>query len=351
VSLPRHSSRSRKREPVWATYSDDELLKLRFKDLKLTMTGTWVEGCLEQMHDELSARGIAVRAHAWLSTEWFSPHDTPGIAVPFYLAHPRLARLERKMMLEVEGGTVRECMRILRHEAGHVVQRAYGLHRRNRWRRLFGSASKRYPEFYRPNPTSQRYVQHLRRWYAQCHPDEDFAETFAVWLQPRSKWRKRYADWPALQKLNYVDELMGELQGVKPPSKPRTTMEPLHSLTTTLGDHYREKQKRFSVDAPTVFDRDLKKIFSDDPAHRNASLATAVIRRHRAQITRSVARETGEYPIALDHALDDIIDRSRALKLRAPGASQVMRRKLTALLTAKSVTSLYSSGRRQTFAV
>lgn len=351
VSLPRKSPRSHKREPVWAAYSDDDLLKLRFKDLKLSLAGTWVEDCIAQMHHELDTRGIEVRAHAWLSTEWFSPHDTPGIAVPFYLAHPRLARLERKMVLEVEGGTVRECIRILRHEAGHVVQRAYGLHRRKRWRELFGNASKRYPDFYRPNPTSRRHVQHLRRWYAQCHPDEDFAETFAVWLGPRARWKKRYADWPALQKLQYVDEVMDELDGVKPPPKPRTTMEPLHSLTTTLGQHYRDKQKRFAVEAPTVFDRELLKIFSADPAHRKASAATAVIRKHRAQIMRSVARETGEYPLALDHALDDVIDRSRVLKLRAPGSGQTMRRKLTALLTAKSVTSLYSSGRRQTFAV
>ena len=25
---------------------------------------------------------------------------------------------------------------------------------------------------------------HLDPWYAQSHPDEDFAETFAVWLTP-----------------------------------------------------------------------------------------------------------------------------------------------------------------------
>ena len=79
------------------------------------------------------ARGAAPAAactsgpHAWLSDEWFSPDNTPGIAIPFYLAHPRLMRLERRQILEVEGGTASECLRILRHETGHVVQHAYRL--------------------------------------------------------------------------------------------------------------------------------------------------------------------------------------------------------------------------------
>lgn len=339
------------RSPAWATYKDADLLQLRFKNLKLKIAGTWLEDRLDALQEELASKDIRVRPHAWLSTEWFSPHDTPGIAIPFYLAHPRLAQLERKMALEVEGGTKRECMRILRHEAGHVIQRAFGLHRRRRWRELFGSASKPYPDHYKPNPASRRYVQHLRRWYAQCHPDEDFAETFAVWVTPRSNWRKRYADWPALEKLEYVDELMTELAGVRPPAKPRTKMEPLHTLNTTLGEHYQEKRERFAIEAPSVFDRDLLRIFSSDKRHRNAPLAAAVIRRHHGSILRAAARWTGEYPLALDAALDDIIDRSRILKLRVVGSESRMRLELTALLSTKAVTSLYSAGRRQSFAV
>jgi hypothetical protein len=351
MSPSRRPPRPRQKQLGWADYSDADLLQVRLRELKVSIKGTWLETELKALHAELEARDLRIRAHAWLSHEWFSPHDTPGIAIPFYLAHPRLARLERKMVREVEGGTARECMRILRHEAGHVVQRAYGLHRRKRWRELFGSASKPYPEHYRPNPTSRRYVQHLRRWYAQCHPDEDFAETFAVWLSPRSNWRRRYAGWPALKKLEYVDELMGELAGVKPPPKRRTEMDPLKSLTMTLADYYRAKRERFAVDAPSIFDRDLLRIFSDDLRHRSAPQAAAVIKRHREGIMRSVARWTGEYPLALDAAIDDVMDRSRALKLRAPGGEQRIRLELTALLTTRSVTSFYSAGRRQQFAV
>lgn len=349
--MTQKSRPARPRTPAWTTYKDAGLLKLRFKDLKLKIAGTWLEERLDALQGELASKGLRLRPHAWLSTEWFSPHDTPGIAIPFYLAHPRLAKLERKMALEVEGGTLRDCMRILRHEAGHVVQRAFALHRRRRWRDFFGSAAKPYPDHYKPNPASRRYVQHLRRWYAQCHPDEDFAETFAVWLTPRSNWRKRYAEWPALEKLEYVDELMGELAGVKPPAKPRTQMEPLRSLNITLGEHYREKRERFAVDAPSIFDRELLRIFASEVRHTTSPLAAALIRRHRGKILRDAAHWTGEYPLALDAALDDIVDRSRVLKLRAVGPESRMRLELTALLTTKAVTSLYSAGRRQTFAV
>jgi hypothetical protein len=330
MSPSRRSNRSRLKSPAWADLSDEELMQVRLKDLKVTIAGTWLEDCMDQLHEELQDRNIPARAHAWLADEWFSPHDTPGIAIPFYLAHPRLARLERKMMLEVEGGTVRECMRILRHEMGHVMQRLYGLHRRKKWRDLFGPSSVPYPEHYRPNPMSRRFVQHLRRWYAQCHPDEDFAETFAVWLAPRSNWRKRYANWPALQKLQYIDELMEELSTERPPAKKRIEIDP--------------------VDTPSVFDRELLRIFSNDTRHRDAPLAATMIRRNSDEIRRSVARWSGEFPLAIEAAIEDIADRARILKLRAPGSEQRMRLELTALLSTKAVHALYSASRRQSFA-
>jgi hypothetical protein len=205
-----------RRKYDWETLSDEELLKRRLSSLRVTVEGTWLEDCVSSLHQELEERGIRLRPHTWISSEWFSPDRKPGIAIPFYLAHPRLMKLEKKMMLDVEGGTWSECMAILRHEAGHTVQQAYQLHRRRRWQQLFGLSSKRYPLYYRPNPGSRRYVQHLRLWYAQSHPDEDFAETFAVWLRPRSNWRTRYAGWPALKKLEYVDQLMGEIAGKRP---------------------------------------------------------------------------------------------------------------------------------------
>jgi hypothetical protein len=343
------AARRRRTAPTFEKLKDEELLQLRLKDLDVSVKGTWLEGQLAALNEELAAHNIAVQAHGWISDEWFSPDTTPGISIPFYLAHPRLMRLERKMMLDVEGGTQRDCMRILRHEAGHVIQHSFNLHRRRRWQELFGASSTPYPDHYRPNPESKHFVQHLRRWYGQAHPDEDFAETFAVWLTPRSAWRKRYADWPALEKLEYVDALMDDIAGEKPLLTKRFEVDPVGKLSKTLGEHYKKKREHYAVDTPTTFDRDLQRIFSDEDQH--APSAAVFIRRNRADLRTLVSRWTGEYPLTLDAVMDDMIDRCRVLKLRAPGSEHQMRMHLVALLTSKAVHSLYSAQRRQWFAV
>jgi hypothetical protein len=333
----------------WASWPDERLLQLRLKDLKVTVEGTWLADCLRDLHAELEERGIGIKPHAWISEEWFSPDDTPGIAIPFYLAHPRLMRLERKKIIDVEGGTVHECMRILRHEAGHVVQHAYALHRRRKWQRLFGRSSQRYPSYYRPNPASKNFVQHLRLWYAQSHPDEDFAETFAVWLKPRSNWRKRYAGWPALKKLEYVDELMAEIADEKPVLTRRLRVDPLSRNSQTLAEFYKKKQAMYAVDVPTTYDRDLHRIFSADQSR--ALTATVFLRKHRQQLRQMVAKWTGEYQLTIDSLLDEMIDRCRELKLRAPGPERQLVMDFAVLLTARAVHSLYGPNRRQWFAL
>jgi Putative zinc-binding metallo-peptidase len=336
----------------WAALPDEELLEVRLKDLKVTVEGTWLEDCLLTLHDELAQAGIKVRPHAWMSSEWFSPENSPGIAIPFYLAHPRLMRLERKMIIDVEGGTWAECMAILRHEAGHVVQHAYGLARRREWRRLFGPSSRRYPRYYRPNPASRHYVQHLRLWYAQSHPDEDFAETFAVWLRPRSNWPARYAGWPALRKLEYVDDLMREIAAQRPLLKNREKVEPLSRLAETLGEHYRKKQALYAFDAPKTYDRDLRRLFPADPIRRGRSeAASSFIRRHRASVRKLVAKWTGEYQLTLDAVLDDMIARCRELNLRAVGPEQKLVADFIVLLTAKTMHALFGPSRRRWIAL
>ena len=194
----------------WHRLSDEQLLDLRICDLPIKIKGSFLEPHIKRLYSELNARGIRFKPHVWLAEEWFSPDGVPGIAIPFYLAHPRLMKLERKQMLEIEGGTDTECMRILRHEAGHALDTAFRLHFKRQHRELFGSFAQPYPDFYKPKPKSRKYVLHLPAWYAQAHPAEDFAETFAVWLTPRSQWRRRYRGWPALRKLEYIDELMNE---------------------------------------------------------------------------------------------------------------------------------------------
>ena len=336
---------------AWTSWPDERLLQLRLRDLGVTVDGTWLEGCLGAIHDELHHRGLRIRPHAWISDEWFSAESTPGIAIPFYLAHPRLMRLERKMMSDVEGGTVPECMRILRHEAGHVVQHSYQLQRRRRWQQLFGRSSIRYPNYYRPNPASKNYVQHLRLWYAQSHPDEDFAETFAVWLKPRSDWRTRYAGWPALKKLEYVDGLMAEIAEEMPVLTRRLQVDPLSRLSRTLAEHYEKKRALYAMDPPTIYDRDLRRIFSDDSKYRRSPPAATFLRRNRAPIQKMVSKWTREYQPALDAVLNDMIARCRDLDLRAAGPERQLIVDFALLLMARTIDSLYSPARRQWIAV
>src|ERR1700758_3043369 len=208
--------------PSWARLSDEELLKKRFCDLKLSIRRSPLAAHVRQLYADLERRGLRVRPHVWLSEEWFSPDGIPGIAMPFYLAHPRLERLERRLMQDAEGGNSRLLMRILRHEAGHAVDNAYRLRRRKRWREVFGHASLPYPARYRARAGSRRYVQHLGEWYAQAHPAEDFAETCAGWRPPKPAGRKSCAGWRALNKLKAVDELVASVGGARPPVANRT---------------------------------------------------------------------------------------------------------------------------------
>ncbi len=309
------------------------------RDLGLTLPGTWLDDVVERLHRDLERRGLNFRPHVWLSSEWFSPSDVPGIAVPFYLAHPRLIRLERAMMREVEGGRPEDCIRFLRHECGHAIDTAFRLSRRRRWRELFGKSSTPYPDAYRPNPSSRKFVQHLRLYYAQSHPDEDFAETFAVWLQPRTRWRKRYDGWPALKKLEYVDEVMDELADQTAPVRSRKHVEPLRQLDVTLREHYEEKRGRYSVPDVDIYDADLRQLFPDSKARTKAS---AFLRKNRRDIRRMVSRWTGESQFTLDQVLDEMIERTRELDLRVTGDDGSILSSFTVLLTARTMRYHYS---------
>jgi len=326
----------------WAAASDERLLDLRIRDLSLRLPGTWLEDCLTEVYGELERRGLRFRPHAWLSSEWFSPEGVAGVAIPFILAHPRLMRLERRLMLEAEGDTREECLRILRHEMGHAFDTAYLLHRRRAWRHAFGDSRQSYPEVYHPDPASRRFVQHLRLYYAQAHPDEDFAETFAVWLAPRAAWRRRYTGWPALRKLETVEALMAEVARLPVPELPRTAADPVSRLGTTLRRHYEEKRARFARTRPEFSDRDLQALFPAPRAGRSARSAAAFLRSNRARLREAVARATGEYLFTVDQVLADMIRRSAALGLRAAGPEARLRETVAAQLTARTVHHHYS---------
>jgi len=342
----RSTARRTRPEPDWVDLPDEELLKLRICDLGLKLEGTVLEQRIERLYRELEARGIPVRPHCWLSEEWFSPDGIPGIAIPFYLAHRRLMRLERNQMLDVEGGTEEWCMRILRHEAGHALDNAYQFHRRRRWREVFGKFTEPYPDSYQPKPYSRSFVLHLDPWYAQSHPAEDFAETFAVWLKPRSRWRTQYQDWPALKKLEYVDTLMSEVRDLKPPMKSRQHIESIRTIRKTLGQHYAEKRARYELEETNFHDRELRRLFSDAPEHARRPSAAAFLRRHRSELRRVVAEWTGQYRYTVDQVLGELIDRCRRLDLRLDRPLNEAKRDALVMLTVHTMNYLHSGQNR-----
>ena len=329
----------------WARESDARLLDRRFRELRLKL-----EDCsalladTARLNDELKRAGLTrFRPHYWLSSEWFSPDGVPGIAIPFYLAHPRLMRLEKSQMLTVEGGTLRQRMMILRHEAGHAVCSAYRLHRRKRFRELFGSASVPYPETYKPDPASRKHITHLPAWYAQAHPAEDFAETFAVWLTPGNKWRKAYAGWPkALQMLLFVDEVVAEIGTTTPAVRSRQKVEPVSALTTTLREHYRKKRWFYGDTFPDFYDRDLLKLFSKDAAYAHRPTAASFLRSVQAELRETIARWTGTHAYTIDQVLRDMIDRCKELKLRLAVPVHQAKREATLMVTVQTMNYMHA---------
>src|SRR5579863_9347523 len=305
----------------WTRLSDEQLLQLRICDLQLDLHRSPLKRHVDRLYSELNERGIRFRPHVWLAEEWFSPDGVPGIAVPFYLAHPRLMRLERKLTREVEGGNVNWFMRILRHEAGHAIDSAFRLRRRAHWRTLFGPASRPYRARYRARPSSRHHVQHLGEWYAQSHPTEDFAETFAVWLTPRSGWQRRYASWPALRKLRFVQQFAGEAAGDRPPVRCRAHIEPIRDNQRTLADYYRAKLARERTRRGLLADRLLQRVFAADPGARGLTAAT-LLRSNKPQLLASLIRASGVDRYAAHQVLRTTIDRAERLQLFVRGSQR-----------------------------
>ncbi len=328
----RRVPRSRKPARPWSRLTDEQLLRVRLRDLDLRIEGTPLARCVRRLYAELDEAGLRFRPHCWLAEEWFSPDGVPGIAIPFFLSHQRLMRLERRMMREVEGGNTNWMMRILRHEAGHALDSAYRLRRRRRWREVFGPASLPYPDSYRPRPGSRRFVQHLGSWYAQSHPTEDFAETFAVWLKPGASWRRAYEGWPALAKLRYVDELMKELQGVAPPVRSRAHIEPVRLERRTLGEHYRERLDRDVRRRPQLADELILRVFTPTPASASRVRAATLLRRLKQPVRRAVARRLDASEYLVHQVLRILIERCRELGLYARDPVRVARRRIENLV-------------------
>jgi len=300
----------------WEKLTDEEILQMRVRDFNLQIQGSVLEPLIEKLYEELSSRGISFHPPCYLADEWLCPDKEPIIGIPFFLAQPRLKSIEKKMMFEVEGRTEKSFMKLLRHECGHALNYAYKLYNKTRWRELFGRFSAKYSEFYYYQPYSRRFVIHLKDNYAQAHPDEDFAETFAIWLTPNSRWQEKYRDWPVIRKLCYVDNVMRRLNNKEPiatvKGKPPWSAS---RMTSPLAGFYEKKRKTLGCDFHGFYDDSLKELFKTRSSSSTTMKASTVIRLHRSQIIDNVARWTGHRKYDIHQLVNRIIVRCEGLDL------------------------------------
>jgi hypothetical protein len=336
-------------DPPWADLSDEELLRVRFCDLNLRIEGTEVEARVGQLYTELADRGIAFRPPCYFGDEWFSPNLVPAVAIPFYLGHPRLKQLELRQMLDVEGGTPETCQMILRHECGHALDHAYRFSRRKKWHAVFPVANPdNEPYNYTARPHSRSFVQHLPNWYAQANPDEDFAETFAIWLGTLpEEWRARYHGWKALEKLEYVDALAREVRSKPPLVHGGRRISDVRKLRKTLGMHYARRRRQFAEDFPDFYDADLRRIFASSrpSAGGGGDPAGAFMKRYSASLISSLVHWTGQRKYTVTGLVRRLTVRAQQLELYAPEADDARARtrvELAAYLASMVTTHLHT---------
>jgi hypothetical protein len=318
-----------------ASWADERqaLLGQRISELGLSPQGTRVERLVHQLYQELSDRGISYHPAVYLSDQWGCPDGTPLIGVPFYLVDPRLERIEAEMSGGVEDD--REAMRYLRHEAGHAINYAFRLHDREDWRALFGSFSRPYRERYKADPFSRAYVRHILGWYAQKHPDEDFAETFAVWLTPGLDWRRDYDGWAALPKLEYIDRIVTDLAHHSlQPIQPGDDDLPVEAMRYTVGEHYDSMHEALPIGDGRQFDADLRRIFLPEVDAPSSEPARSFLRRHELEIVGRISYWTAEPPSIVRSLVEHLAGRAEQLALRVGQLEAATLIELTAFGTA-----------------
>lgn len=302
--------------PAWANLTDEELLEKKVSHLGLKLEDTKLQPLIQQLYDELSQKGLVFHPACHVGDEWFVPVGIPAIFIPFFLVHDRLRQLERKIMLEVEGETPEWFMKLMRHEVAHTYAFAYQLPKKRKWQRTFGrSSAEETPSFYRPRPYSRRFVVHLDDWYAQSHPDEDFAETFAVWLTPGEDWRTRYRGWKALAKLEFVEELMRSLVGKAPLPLPEYLVADHDCLNVKLKTYYARKRKLYEDSFPDFYDNDLRRLFDAGTDVAGRLKASVYLKHHRRHVMEAVCQWTNERKYRVDALLERLIDRCDQLGL------------------------------------
>lgn len=316
----------------------DALLRTLINRLRLSLRTPPLSRCIAALYRELAAAGIGLRPPCYLSDAWGCPDLVPLIGIPFHLADRDISRLHREMGYDVETPAV--VARLLRHEAGHAVCYAYRLYARADWRRVFGPFRKAYRDQYVPDPFSVRHVAYGKHYYAQKHPDEDFAEAFAVWLDPASGWERRYAGTPAAEKIRFVRGLVHASCGGAPPVRGGRRDAPVEEMRWTLLEHYGETPERHRSDVSAYRDAILKELFA--PASRGTGVrdAAGFIRAHAGALVERVAFWSGMPRRTVAALLRDLERRAGRLGLRTGRSAALI--DLAALLAFHTFTYVHT---------
>ena len=317
------------------------LLQNRIKDLQLHLKETPLERYIQQLYEELAEKGISLRPECYLSDQWGCPSEVPVIGIPFYLADPNLHAIEDRLGAGTENE--REIMMYLRHEAGHALCYAYKLYDTEEWKKHFGDYSKPYVDTYKPHPFSRKFVVHISGWYAQKHPDEDFAETFAVWLTPGSNWSDRYKGWGALKKLQYMQTVVEAIGQAVPTVTLSERDLDVGQMEETVLDHYRQRALDEKIDLHIAehLDQDLVNLF--EAADGERIRADTLIRAERQSLIHAITQYSGVSRALVKSVLEHLLDRATALNLtihRDKTREYVTR--FTALLTTLAMNFLYT---------
>ena len=293
-----------------------DILSKPIQELGLKLEGSPLERFVQQLYTELERKGIRkFRPTCYLTDEWGCPSGEPVIGIPFYLADPKLQRLEREMN-DLEDS--RQIMMYLRHEAGHAFNYAYLLYKTPEWRELFGPFRRPYRDNYRPVAFSRQYVRHMEGWYAQKHPDEDFAETFAVWMTPRSQWRKRYKGWGAMKKLLYMDRIGRQVGDVEPLVAQGATDITVEEMNFTVADFYDKALEEQLSPGELALDTDLLDIFNVSRRRRKGVRpAVDLLRENRKSLIDKVNYWTGMQRPMVRKLIEIIEARATELRLNA----------------------------------
>lgn len=312
-------------------------LKSDFSDYRLRWQNVpKINSSVLQVKHEVRKKGLKYFWPAiFVGSEWYSPEDLNSVAIPFYLLDPQLLELEKKVMGEAEGENINSFLKLLRHEVGHAFEHAYGLSKLPQWQMIFGDPNTKYnPHSYTYQAYSRKFARNLSGCYGQVHPSEDFAESFAVWLTPRSNWRKKYCASPViLSKLKYIDSLVASLKNRRPLKVAKDPYLQDELLSSSLENLYRSRIRELGSDSQFYFDRALKKIFVDRSKSTKQALPADIWLKQNSQVLTEKTKSTIQIPkYAIAAQVKRFYQRLKILKLYHAHKDDAARRELQKVL-------------------